>query len=281
MRQALEGVYGEREAGAMAWIAAEHVTGCERGRLMTGEQLPEAQTDRLREVLEGLLAGRPLQYLLGETEFFGLKLKVNPSVLIPRQETEELVDWIIKTRLDRDLPSGSEKAGYLDIGTGSGCIAIALKKQLPDAGVWACDVSEGALQLAGENARRNSTAVSFKQADILDAETWHDFPSFDVIVSNPPYVTTAEKELMTSNVVDHEPHLALFVENDDPLLFYRQIAAFARRKLRSGGLLFFEINESYGAETCELLRKAGFQNIELRKDLNGKDRMIKAGNSKS
>lgn len=303
IRISLQALYGEREAAGMAWIILEHITGNRRQQLMIrGDEPPEArQLNAISQILQELLKGKPLQYVLGETEFYGLKFKVAPSVLIPRQETEELVHWIIQreaasgsplttgdnaTAAGRPVTAAGEAArrvgevagklpvSLLDVGTGSGCIVIALKKNLRGAEAWACDISEKALKLASENASLNEAEITFKQADILDERSWDLFPSFDIIVSNPPYVTESEKAAMAANVLDHEPHLALFVENDDPLRFYRAIARFAMQKLRPGGLLYFEINEAFGPQTLELLRETGFRHINLRKDLNGKDRMV-------
>ncbi|MFS8615657.1 MAG: peptide chain release factor N(5)-glutamine methyltransferase [Solitalea sp.] len=275
MCRALEALYEPREAEALTWIVLEHLTGLRRSQLTAGQTaaLSSRQREGLRDTLEQLLAGKPLQYILGTTSFYGLTLQVNPSVLIPRQETEELVHWILHS----DLPPSP---AILDIGTGSGCIAIALKKNRPGgreaATVWACDVSAEALDVASENARTNDVDITFKSADILNERSWEEFPLFDVIVSNPPYVTQAEQELMHRNVLEHEPHLALFAPDEAPLLFYSRITAFARQKLRAGGRLYFEINEAFGPPVLDLLQQAGFRQAELRKDLNGRDRMVRA-----
>jgi release factor glutamine methyltransferase len=202
---------------------------------------------------------------------------VNPSVLIPRPETEELVDWAINSWA---LAANDWQRPYhvLDIGTGSGCIAISLKKNLPDARVWAIDISPGALQTARENARLNEVDVNFIQADILNPINKSQLTTHNLqlIVSNPPYVTPKDKEHMHINVTNFEPHTALFVPEDDPLLFYQAIADFAVHNLTNNGLLFLEINESYGPETVQLLANKGFKNIELKKDMGDKHRMIKA-----
>lgn len=280
MNDALEMVYGAREAGAMTWIILEHLTGYRPGLPLNGESkvLPGDKRDSLQEIIDRVLDGEPLQYVLGETEFYGLRLRVTPDVLIPRQETEELVDLILKSNAAFEWKSGPGPS-VLDIGTGSGCIAIALKKNLAlttGSQVWACDVSVKALDIARENARLNLANVLFKPADILDRNSWKQFPVYDIIVSNPPYVTVSEQRSMARNVVEHEPHLALFVEDEDPLIFYREIARFARQKLRAGGTVYFEINEAYGYQVLDLLEQAGFRHTILRKDLNGKDRMISA-----
>lgn len=281
-RDALAAEHGEREAGAMSWIILEHLTGERRGRLMVrGDlRLNGTQQNSLKQIVEEIRAGKPLQYVLGETEFYGLHLKVNPSVLIPRPETEELVDLIIRDRFQPGYGQEQETTGrpvtILDIGTGSGCIAIALARHLPASMVWACDISDNALSLARENAQLNHVAVRFEQVDILSAEARKVLPECDVLVSNPPYVTRAEMEAMAPHVLEYEPHLALFVENNDSLLFYREIVAFAMQRLHPKGQLYLEINEALGEETCELLQKTGLHHVELRKDLHGKDRMIKA-----
>ncbi|WP_167619461.1 peptide chain release factor N(5)-glutamine methyltransferase [Maribellus sediminis] len=208
----------------------------------------------------------PIQYILGETEFYDLALKVNPAVLIPRPETEELVAWMLETEWEPG-------ARVLDIGTGSGCIALALKSGLPSAQVFGVDVSAPALETAGENAALNQLEVQFVQQNILDwkATEWE---KFDLIVSNPPYVRESEKQLMEANVLKHEPTGALFVSDEDPLIFYRTIAEFAQANLNQNGSLFFEINEYLGKEMKALLEGFGFKSIELRKDLQGRDRMI-------
>ena len=224
--------------------------------------------DKFQVAIERLKRYEPIQYVIGDTEFYGLEFKVNPSALIPRPETEELVAWII------DEHKKKQQISILDIGTGSGCIAVALAKHLVNATVYALDVSLEALSLAKENALTNDVNVEFIEADIFD---WNfgDL-QFDVIVSNPPYVRELEKEAMSANVLDHEPHLALFVKDDDALLFYRTITKVANKILKPNGQLYFEINESLGKHTNDLLSNSGFSNVELKKDHFQKDRMIKA-----
>jgi len=209
----------------------------------------------------------PIQYIIGKAHFYGLEFEVNPHVLIPRPETEELVDWIVTTFEFKGSPK------ILDIGTGSGCIAISVAKNLPDADVSAIDISADALETAKRNAIRNNANVTFIQTDILSANRLDEY---DVIVSNPPYVRHLEKQEMGNNVLEHEPHLALFVSDDDALIFYRKIAALSIHALRPGGTLFFEINQYLAQETIRMLDAAGFTDIELRKDLFGNDRMVKA-----
>ena len=223
------------------------------------------------ELVQQLKLEIPIQYLLGKTSFYGLDFAVNDAVLIPRQETEELVDWIVST-------VNSEKADLplriLDIGTGSGCIAISLAKNIKNATVFAIDVSEEALAIARKNAVNNKVVVTFISQNIL--ETVDLEQRFDIIVSNPPYVRNLEKQEIKKNVLDNEPHLALFVADDDALIFYTKIAQLSQKNLTSSGHLFFEINQYLGQEMVELLQSLNFKNIELRKDIYGNDRMVKA-----
>ena len=220
-------------------------------------------------ILEQLKKEIPIQYLLGKTSFYGLDFNVNENVLIPRPETEELVDLIIrsssKSKKYKDLK-------ILDIGTGSGCIAISLAKNIPNSQVDAIDISEKALATAKKNAELNNVKVTFSNQNILDTEDLKQ--QFDIIVSNPPYVRNLEKEEIKKNVLDNEPHLALFVEDNDALIFYRKIAELAQKNLSENGQLFFEINQYLSKEMVELLEKMNFKNIELRKDIYGNDRMI-------
>ena len=220
-------------------------------------------------ILEQLKKEIPIQYLLGSTHFYGLEFEVNSNVLIPRPETEELVEWIIESQ---QLAIGDKKLRILDIGTGSGCIAIALAKNLPNAQVFAFDVSEQALATAQKNAELNQVAIQFIHQSILETEDLGQ--QFDIIVSNPPYVRHLEKLEIKKNVLDNEPHLALFVADDDALIFYRKIAELAQKNLNPQGQLYFEINQYLGQETLDLLQEMGFKNTELRKDIYGNDRMI-------
>ena len=273
-RTALQPLYDAQEADAIVLTVLKEVTGQSNAYLKAFpeyEITADMQT-KLKQILDQLITGKPLQYVLGHTEFYGLPFKVNPSVLIPRPETEELVDWV----LNSNLPPSA--INILDIGTGSGCIAISLKKNLPNAPVWAMDISATALKTAKENAELNSVNVNFIEADVLNStQTFNLLPStFNLLISNPPYVTPTDKQLMHTNVTDFEPHSALFVSQEDPLLFYKAIADLAIEKLVKGGLLFFEINESYGNEMLSMLTNKGFKEIELRKDMSGRDRMIKA-----
>lgn len=217
--------------------------------------------------IERLKKHEPIQYIQGFCDFCGLTFKVTPDTLIPRPETSELVEWITEEQK-------GDKVNILDIGTGSGCIAISLSCKLPGCNIAAWDISPGALAVAEENNRSNGTEVTFSQVDILVYQPQGEM--FDIIVSNPPYIKENEKKSMEANVLDWEPHTALFVPDNDPLLFYRAIAEKALAMLTSGGALYFEINRAHGAETVEMLKSLGYIETELRKDLAGNDRMIKA-----
>lgn len=233
--------------------------------------LSEAELSILSEIIEKLKSREPIQYVLGDSDFFNLKFMVNNNVLIPRPETEELVEWII-------LDSHSEHdLSILDIGTGSGCIAISLAHNIPTAKVQACDISLQALEVAKINAQRNKVDISFIEQDILQTDI--SDTSFDIIVSNPPYITETEKAEMHDTVLDFEPHLALFVPNNKALLFYEHIATFALNSLKPKGKLYFEINRNFGEDTKQMLIRKGFAKVELRQDLSGNDRMIKAEKS--
>lgn len=226
----------------------------------------DQEISRWNQVLEKLEKEIPIQYILGKAHFYGLEFEVNENTLIPRPETEELAEWIVKKNEFKG------KIKILDIGTGSGCIAISLAKNLPDAEVFAIDVSGKALETAKKNAFTNEVNVVFMQRDILKTEDLEQ--DFDVIVSNPPYVRNLEKDEIKKNVLEYEPHLALFVEDDDALLFYRKISELAQKNLKENGTLYFEINQYLGTEMIDLLEAKNFNEIELRKDIYGNDRMI-------
>lgn len=266
-------VYSAVETDAITSLVLTDVTGQTKARLkaFTDTELNVVQSERLLTLLDQLKTGMPVQYALGHTEFYGLRFEVNPSVLIPRPETEELVEWILQT-----VPH-STAANMLDIGTGSGCIPITLKTHLPNSKLFAIDISTNALTTARHNAQLNNTEVTFVEADALNlTEPFIASQQYIVIVSNPPYVTNTDKQQMHHNVTGFEPHTALFVPDHDPLLFYNAIAAFATTHLQQNGYLFFEINESYGAETVDMLTGKGFEQVELRQDMSGKDRMVRA-----
>jgi release factor glutamine methyltransferase len=256
--------YGAGEATAMARIVFEDVFG----------QPAAFDESQFQAICQRLVAGEPVQYVLGEADFFGLKFKVNPAVLIPRQETEELVAWVLEHLKTNQLAA----ADLLDIGLGSGCIGTTLRRKWPALRLWGLEKSPAALALATENAARllgEPADFRFVLGDILVPADWAQFPALDVVVSNPPYIPQAEKNLMPEHVLAHEPALALFVDDADPLLFYRAIADFSLKKLKSGGALFFECNEFNASNVADLLREKGFQNVELRRDLAGAERMVR------
>lgn len=268
----LAGLYPVSEIEGFTRIILEVVCGWSFTEQVVKKHEKILKTDfsNIQKIVFRLKKFEPIQYILGETEFYGLKIKVNPSVLIPRPETEELVQWITQSKLPVN-------ARILDIGTGSGCIALALKSLLKNAEVFGVDVSENALDVARQNAIGNSLDVVFFQSDILK---WKEceWKIYDVIVSNPPYIRESEKQQMHANVLEYEPANALFVNDNDPLVFYRAISAFSKKYLAKNGKLFFEINENLGLEMNELLLEYGFRDIEMRKDINGKTRMVSCRN---
>ena len=268
-KEQLISMYDEEELNSIFYLILENVNHLKRIDLALNINLKFTQSEILiwNEIIEKLKLEIPIQYILGSTSFYGLNFMVNNNVLIPRSETEELVDWIIKTSKNYRF------INVLDIGTGSGCIAISLAKNIENSNIFALDVSKEALIIAKKNAEINNVTVNFIQNDIL--QTVEIDQKFDVIVSNPPYVRNLEKHEIKKNVLDNEPHLALFVTDNDALIFYRKIAEFALNNLVRNGFLFFEINQYLGKETEELLQNIGFKNIELRKDMYGNDRMIR------
>ena len=277
----LDAIYGKDEVGSFFFLSIGHFLNLPRFQLVLQPEftITKAEYDVFFKTLEDLKQEKPIQYILGETEFYGLPFKVNENVLIPRPETEELVDLIIKSQTERSRNANStKKFKFLDIGTGSGCIAVSIAKYLPNAKVYALDVSEKALKVAKANAELNNVEITFIEADMLNESTWDlEFKAldFDTIVSNPPYVRQLEKAEIQRNVLDNEPHLALFVEDNNPLKFYKAIRDFAVANLKQNGHLYFEINQYLGEETKVLLSDANFENVELLKDLNGNQRMLK------
>ncbi|CAL2077916.1 Release factor glutamine methyltransferase [Tenacibaculum sp. 190524A02b] len=261
-------IYPQTEIDTFFFYLIEEYLGLHRidYSLQPNFEIPENKQILFNTAIERLLKEEPIQYILGKTEFYGLTFKVTTDTLIPRPETEELVEWILKDTI--------ENANMLDIGTGTGCIPISLKKHLPKATVSAIDISYKALEVAKQNAKINNTSIQFIESDILKINNLPN--TFDVIVSNPPYVRNLEKTEIKNNVLNNEPHLALFVEDKNPLIFYKKIADLATKHLKKGGFLFFEINQYLGKETVEMLAIKGFKHIELKKDLFGNDRMIKA-----
>lgn len=267
LTEALTPAYGGGEASSIARIVAEdafHLKG------NAGRELDEVEYTRYLDISQRLLSGEPVQYVLGQADFFGMKFRVSPATLIPRQETEELVAWV----LEEPVSNGVK---LLDIGLGSGCIAISIRKKRPGWTVYGMEVSEEALAVAQQNSE---TLVGgdtrFFHGNALKKQDWQNLPALDIVISNPPYIPAAERTLVPAHVLNHEPHLALFVTDDDPLLFYRVIAGMSLEKLKSGGRIFFECNEFNAGEVAEMLGQSGFTSIESRKDICGADRMVRA-----
>lgn len=271
LRQQLATIYDSREASTISDWVLEKLTGLNKlDRLMYKEQeLTSPQRQLFDSYLADLLSGKPVQYVFGEADFFGLKFYVDENVLIPRPETEELVQWVIDENSAGPL-------SVLDIGTGSGCIAISLKYKKPQFNVSGCDISSGALEVARQNAANNKVTVNFFSRDILDTTRPSSTEIYDIIVSNPPYIPPVAKGNMNGNVLDYEPHLALFTPADDPFLFYRAIGQFGQSQLIKGGRLYFEIHEDGADGVISLLNQQGYSNTRLRNDLYGKPRMIAA-----
>lgn len=265
-------LFGAEESRAMSLVLFEHYAGIGRRELLTGREtrINQSELIRIYNAVLRLKAHEPLQYITGETEFYGLKFSVNPSVLIPRPETEELVEMILAE--NRGRPSLT----VLDVGTGSGCIPVSLARHLRDAHVYACDISAEALQTAKQNAERNEAVIVFLRADFLQPGNWDQFPPVDILVSNPPYIKRSEERTMAAHVLQHEPSQALFVPDEDALVFYRAIARFGREKLNPGGKVYVEINEALGNETAGEFLRGGYNDAEVLKDLSGKDRFVRA-----
>lgn len=268
----LSPLYNAAEVERFFYLLLEHKRALKRVDLAVNRDLTfnAQEVAQWDNAIERLKRFEPIQYIIGSTMFFGLEFEVSPDVLIPRPETEELVQWI----LSNNPVASAVNPRILDIGTGSGCIAVSLAKNLPDASVYAIDVSDGALKIAQRNATRNAARMTLLHQDIL--QTVDLGRTFDIIVSNPPYVRELEKNEIRPNVLDYEPHSALFVANDDALVFYRKIADLALRNLSPNGQLYFEINQYLGNQTMDLLQMQGFSQLELRTDLYGNDRMIYA-----
>lgn len=271
IKQAINGQYPDTEASAIAKAILTDVFQLSTTDLYASKDMNFStnQAEKIEVIITRLRANEPLQYILGNCYFCGLNFHVEPGVLIPRPETAELVEWIIADRKSSDSP-----IRILDIGTGSGCISISLAKNLPQSEVYAWDISEDAIRIASDNANRLDANVRFRQTDVLGQVPTDTM--MNVIVSNPPYITEAERTDMDANVTDWEPNTALFVPDNTPLLFYERIAEIGKQILTPDGTLYFEINQRFGTETVDMLRKKGYRNVELRKDLSGNDRMIKA-----
>lgn len=265
----LSGFYSQSEAKALSRIILEDAFGLPFADVLACKfnHLSDSEARKIKDIVFRLKNFEPIQYILGTTLFYGMTFLVNENVLIPRPETEELVEWIL-------AETSAKAPKILDIGTGSGCISVAIAKKMPNAEVEAWDISEGALQIASENAERNNVKVRFLLKDVFSEISNH--LSLDVIVSNPPYITESEKKEMTKNVLDFEPHSALFVPDNNPLMFYERIADIAAQQLCDGGKLFFEINRAMGDEIVKMLSRKGFSEIALREDLSGNRRMVRA-----
>jgi release factor glutamine methyltransferase len=282
----LQEVYEESEAKNIADLLIEHITSLSKNeRLSRNEyEITPEQELAFRDDIQRLLKHEPIQYLMNKSWFYGLELFVDPSVLIPRPETEELVEWVINdikaSGLDvftRDM-AGADKTNLLkilDVGTGSGCIALALKKAMPKAEIWGCDMSEEALNVARRNGSALDIRVDFQGLNFLDPEQQRQLPTVNILVSNPPYIPIKDKQLMDRNVVEHEPHMALFVPNDDPLVFYRALAKFGMHRLYENGSIYMEIHEDLGNQVTDLFKEQGYFSVVVKKDMQGKNRMVK------
>lgn len=262
----LQTILEAREATNVTLIVFEDVFDWKRDK--GNRQMSSSEQEKLMQIEQRLLTGEPLQYVLGLADFYGLKFKVNPAVLIPRPETEELVFQILERAKHYSWQTG------LDIGTGSGCIPISLKKNRSDWDISAMEVSEQALEIAKQNALLNEVEVHWINQNVLEIGSWSDLPTYDFIVSNPPYIPDHERKMMTRSVIDFEPELALFVPDSDPLLFYRTILQLSTEKLKPGGALFFEINEFNAQDLLNLVPDQFFESVELIQDMQGKDRIL-------
>ncbi len=263
----LSNYYDEGEAQSLVRIILEDAFHLKRP--FPERSFSKGELARLNAILSAIPSGKPIQYILGSARFFELNFFVNPAVLIPRMETEELIAWMLE-----DHPERSELK-VLDIGTGSGCIPISLKRNRPEWKVWALDISPSALEVAKSNAKRHQTNITFLILDILEPSNWVEMSEFECIVSNPPYIPPSEQGIMGASVLDFEPEIALFTPEHAPLLFYDTISRFAREKLVAGGSLYFECNERNAEKVGDLLKSYGFAKVTLQKDINGKIRMVK------
>ncbi len=281
----ISSIYEGSEAKKIASLALEYITGCEWQSLITGKNhlLDDSQMNLMNKVIERLSAHEPIQYIMNKAWFYGMELYVDKHVLIPRPETEELVDWIVKDVKASGLQVFEKKPGeadettrlkILDVGTGSGCIALALKKSIPLAEVWGCDISDSALNVARRNGSELDIRVDFQSVDYLNPAQQKHLPSVDILVSNPPYVPEKDKESMQPNVLQYEPHTALFVDDNDPLVFYRALLAYCVHRLHPGGRLYMEIHEDLGNEVATLFSENHYS-VTVRKDMQGKERMVK------
>lgn len=286
IREKLKLIYEENEPSNIAGLAIEHISKMNRNeRIINKDQkLSDTQSRLFYSTLERLLNHEPIQYIMNKAWFYGMELYVDKGVLIPRPETEELVDWVIKDVKNMDKNVFIKQRGeadettrlkILDVGTGSGCIALALKKEMPLAEVWGCDISDSALNVARRNGSELDIRVDFQSVDYLNTAQQKHLPSVDIVVSNPPYVPEKDKNDMRPNVLQFEPHTALFVDNNDPLIFYKAIIEFGRHRLHPNGSIYMEIHENLGNDVRTLFEKDGYQ-VVVRKDMQGKDRMVRA-----
>ena len=272
LTQNLSVIYDPREAANISSWVIEHLTGYKKidRVIKKNEELDNGKLTLLEKYTQELLLLKPVQYVLNEAWFCGMKLYVDENVLIPRPETEELVDWIVASKHPKLMNK------LLDVGTGSGCSPIAVRKKMMSVWTYACDVSKKALDIAERNATAQETKIIPVHIDFLDKTKWENLPQFEIIASNPPYIPLKDKASMNANVVDYEPHLALFVQDEDPFIFYRAIAEFAQKKLYPTGAIFVEIHEELAKGVYEIFEAHGFTHIEVKKDMQGKDRMVKA-----
>ena len=278
----LKAIYEDREADNISDWVFEKVTGLKRWerREHKNEELNATHWERLKNELKELLKHKPVQYVLKEAWFYKMKFLVDENVLIPRPETEELIEWIINDfKKERDskptMPDG-RPANIIDIGTGSGCIAVALKKELTDSNITAIDVSEEALSVAKKNGENLKATINFLAVNFLNKNAWKPLAAYDTIVSNPPYIPIDEKKFLAKNVTEFEPQIALFVENNDPFVFYKKIVEFSETHLKPGGKIYVEVHEEYAKQVKIIFENAGLTS-EIKKDIYGKERMVKAG----
>jgi release factor glutamine methyltransferase len=287
IKDQLKGIYEDQEASNIAGLAIEHVTRLSKIERISGkqEELSPLQIDQLQKDLQRLKQNEPIQYIMNKAWFYGMELYVDNNVLIPRPETEELVQWVVDdvNASGKDVfirkPTEADETTQLkilDVGSGSGCIPLALKKTMPKAEVWGCDISEEALNVARRNGSALDIRVDFQGLDFLDEAQQKLLPTVNIIVSNPPYVPLSDKNQMNANVVDHEPHTALFVPDNDPLVFYRALAAFGKKRMYENGAIYMEIHEEIGNDVVKLFEENGYINVQLKKDMQGKNRMIRA-----
>lgn len=274
VKNLLSSVTEENEATAITFLLFEKLAGMDKMKVLMGDEIPNETENLIMEAANRVAQGEPVQYVIGETDFYGLTFNIAKGALIPRPETEELVEWGISSLNEKKAVTGK----ILDIGTGSGCIAISVAKNT-EATVEAWDISDDALSIATDNAKKNGMNVAFRKVDVLNfMPTDKDRGEYCCIFSNPPYICNSESEDMENNVLDYEPHIALFVPDSDPLLFYRKIAKIGKELLTKDGMLFFEINRRFGKETVDMLTHLGYSDIELRQDQFGNDRIVKAIN---